>query len=287
MAMRLDLMVGTDRYFDHLHFKTCIHVLALEAGRRWNRTRLTEKAAVSELRSRKLPTMNNLKTYIILKKRVANLPALILCLAISFQVFVTPTVCIALLTVRLEESQPRDCPSSKENACSTIQAIIISLEPSQRNSAAIPAMATNSKDPITCHVLDTITGRPAATMSVTLRCCADPDIVFHCKTDADGRISNWQNDQGRESAESSFIESQGSVTAALHYMIRKYATETESSSFPAGSSLWKLQFDTGNHYGAKNTFFPVVELSFLVKEGEHFHVPLLLGPYSFTTYRGS
>jgi len=59
------------------------------------------------------------------------------------------------------------------------------------------------------------------------------------------------------------------------------------SAGPVGSSIWKLQFDTGSYYGVAKTFFPVVELTFLVKEGEHFHVPLLLGPYSFTTYRGS
>lgn len=56
---------------------------------------------------------------------------------------------------------------------------------------------------------------------------------------------------------------------------------------PKGSSTWKLKFDTGAYYGVDRTFFPTVELTFLVKEGEHFHVPLLLGPYSFTTYRGS
>lgn len=56
---------------------------------------------------------------------------------------------------------------------------------------------------------------------------------------------------------------------------------------PKDASMWKLRFDTGAYYGWEKTFFPFVELTFLVKPGEHFHVPLLLGPYSFTTYRGS
>ncbi|KAH8746724.1 transthyretin-like protein-like protein [Hyaloscypha finlandica] len=133
-------------------------------------------------------------------------------------------------------------------------------------------MATPSRDPITCHVLDTTTGRPAANLSVTLVCCTIPNVIFHCKTNADGRILNWKNTQGSRGELGSFVESHG---------------VEGTPNCPVGSSTWKLQFDTGAHYGPANTFFPVVELSFLVKEGEHFHVPLLLAPYSFTTYRGS
>jgi len=158
-------------------------------------------------------------------------------------------------------------------------------------------MATPSRDPITCHVLDTTTGRPAANLSVKLVCCTIPEIVFHCKTNKDGRILNWRNTQGpllnrpdapgRQESEGAFVEEHGGVSATLNYMIRQYAEEHGKPNCPAGSSIWRLQFDTGAHYGAANTFFPIVELSFLVKEGEHFHVPLLLAPYSFTTYRGS
>jgi len=147
-------------------------------------------------------------------------------------------------------------------------------------------MTTSARDPITCHVLDTTTGRPAANMAVKLSCCLAPTIIFESKTNADGRIGNWSNAQGANGSEGAFVTDRGGVPATLHYMIRHYV-EGGQSNCPAGSSLWKLQFDTGAHYGAANTFFPVVELTFLVKEGEHFHVPLLLSPYSFTTYRGS
>jgi 5-hydroxyisourate hydrolase len=127
-------------------------------------------------------------------------------------------------------------------------------------------MAMSSRDPITCHVLDTTTGRPAASLTVIL---------------------NWQNTQGSGGGLGAFVESHGGVSAAMRFMISRYAAAQGTPSCPPGSSIWKLQFDTGAHYGPGNTFFPVVELSFLVKEGEHFHVPLLLAPYSFTTYRGS
>jgi len=148
-------------------------------------------------------------------------------------------------------------------------------------------MAALAKDPITCHVLDTTTGRPAADISVKLICPVSPKIVFDSKTNADGRIMQWSITYAPDQGEGAVAESRQNVSAALHAMIKTSAQPTATSAYPAGLSIWKLEFDTGAYYGAGNTFFPKVELTFLVKEGEHFHVPLLLGPYSFTTYRGS
>ncbi|KAF4628687.1 hypothetical protein G7Y89_g9469 [Cudoniella acicularis] len=157
-------------------------------------------------------------------------------------------------------------------------------------------MAASARDPITCHVLDTTTGRPAVNITVKLSCVTVSTIEFICETNSDGRITNWRNEQGTtrytatgEPSErhGSFVKLHGGVTATLQHMITEYAAAEATAACPAGSSLWKLEFDTGSYYGAANTFFPKVDLIFLVKEGEHFHVPLLLGPYSFTTYRGS
>jgi 5-hydroxyisourate hydrolase len=146
-----------------------------------------------------------------------------------------------------------------------------------------------AKDPITCYVLDTTTGRPAANMFVKLLCCTFPDIIFHCNMNSDGRISNWQNSQGSNGAEGAFVESHHGVANTLDFMIKHWHEKDGTAVYPGqrGSSIWKLQFDTGAYYGTDKIFFPVVELSFLVKDGEHFHVPLMLGPYSFTTYRES
>ncbi|KAH7348308.1 transthyretin-like protein-like protein [Rhexocercosporidium sp. MPI-PUGE-AT-0058] len=132
-------------------------------------------------------------------------------------------------------------------------------------------MSTATRPPITCHVLDTTTGRPAANLEVKLSCCDFPDIIFEGTTNTDGRIASWGNKQG----------------TAGEYVVSKGGFRKLMLAGPIGSSLWKLQFNTGAHYGIGNTFFPIVELSFLVVRDEHFHVPLLLGPYSFTTYRGS
>ena len=54
--------------------------------------------------------------------------------------------------------------------------------------------------------------------------------------------------------------------------------------------VWSLQFDTLAYWGEGKTFYPEVEVRFFVQAGEgkgHWHVPVLLGPWGYTTYRGS
>src|SRR5438477_12622348 len=55
-------------------------------------------------------------------------------------------------------------------------------------------------------------------------------------------------------------------------------------------ALYRLAFDTASHYASQKTetLFPVVEITFRVRKGEsQFHIPLLLSPNGYTTYRGS
>ena len=130
------------------------------------------------------------------------------------------------------------------------------------------ASAVPAKDPITCHVLDLVTGRPAPHLAVSLTLVGPlgPSAPFKALTNADGRIMNWRGQEG-PSLQSVF---------------------EQSSEHPDSKLIWALKFDTGAYYGDGNTFFPEVEVRFFVspKEG-HYHVPLLLGPWSYTTYRGS
>jgi len=144
-----------------------------------------------------------------------------------------------------------------------LQSLSSQLSSHQSSSTESSEMA--EKDSITCHVLDTLTGRPAANIAVTLTSPANPQVNFHASTNADGRIMNWQSAATSQPGES------------IQYYLGS----------GSGTTTWKLRFDTGTYYGQGNTFWPEVELTFYVKSGEHYHVPLLLGPYSFTTYRGS
>jgi 5-hydroxyisourate hydrolase len=54
--------------------------------------------------------------------------------------------------------------------------------------------------------------------------------------------------------------------------------------------LYRLVFDTANYFEALKLdgLYPVVEVTFQVRSGEsQFHIPLLLSPNGYTTYRGS
>lgn len=101
---------------------------------------------------------------------------------------------------------------------------------------------------ITTHVLDTSTGRPAADLPVEL--FREDAAVAVGHTDGDGR---W-------------VALAGDDTVAGTY---------------------RLVFATGAHYGGCS-FHPTVTVEFSVRDpAEHHHVPLLLSPYGYTTYRGS
>ena len=111
---------------------------------------------------------------------------------------------------------------------------------------------------ISTHVLDIARGKPAKDMAVRLerRESAGEWRWWHSsQTDADGRCAQLL---------------------------------PEGETLRAG--LYRLAFDTASYQVAHETegFYPVVEITFRVREGEsHFHIPLLLSPHGYTTYRGS
>ena len=128
--------------------------------------------------------------------------------------------------------------------------------------------AAPTRDPITCHVLDLTTGSPAPHIPVSLTLIRPfgPSTPVTALTNEDGRVTNWNAKEGPALSE-----------------IFQNLTEHDD-----GKMIWSLKFDTLSYFGEGKTFFPDVEVRFFVdaKQG-HYHVPLLLGPYSYTTYRGS
>ncbi|KAG7055269.1 hydroxyisourate hydrolase [Colletotrichum scovillei] len=158
-------------------------------------------------------------------------------------------------------------------------------------------MATQTKDRITCHVLDTSAGKPARNVRVQLSTTipspantvtsgsASPGAPsggilkeFESTTDEDGRVKSW--------LPFSSATSSGEVPV---YTLDDVLGEIEAASAStATSSRWTLKFDTASYFGGEDeTFFPEAVVVFTVKRGQHYHVPLLLSPYSYTTYRGS
>ncbi|KAL4768162.1 hypothetical protein BDW60DRAFT_211329 [Aspergillus nidulans var. acristatus] len=148
-----------------------------------------------------------------------------------------------------------------------------------------------SRDPITCHVLNTLTGTPAANLPVTLTLLSSPfpastsNVSFTATTNADGRVASWTPAVTEASPSAS-----ASATVRLPNIL---------ASLPAPDSKtnWALRFEVGPWFEAQGveSFWPEVEVKFTVKgrgkEGEegwrHYHVPVLLGPWNYSTYRGS
>jgi 5-hydroxyisourate hydrolase len=110
---------------------------------------------------------------------------------------------------------------------------------------------------ITTHVLDLALGRPAAGVAVRLeRQAGDGDwrLLGLDRTDADGRVREWPG-----------------------------------ASEPS-PGVHRLTFATGPYLEAMGApaFFPEVSVVFrIVDVGRHHHVPLLLSPFGYSTYRGS
>jgi 5-hydroxyisourate hydrolase len=104
---------------------------------------------------------------------------------------------------------------------------------------------------VSTHVLDAARGRPAAGVAVRLATVGGEPLVA-AVTDDDGRV-------------------------------RELAAE-----LPAGA--YRITFDTGAYFAAtgQQGFYPEVAVTFTVTDGsQHHHVPLLLSPFAYSTYRGS
>ena len=123
---------------------------------------------------------------------------------------------------------------------------------------------------ITCHVLDTISGRPGAGIDVVLKLVSRSHLTttgqWGAKTTRDGRVPAW--------------------TSGVD--INEIVSKAKSEMGDGEQMLWSLTFNTEGYFGKGKTFWPEVELRFAAeRDEEHYHVPLLLGPWSYTTYRGS
>ncbi|MEQ5835030.1 hydroxyisourate hydrolase [Marinobacter sp. NFXS9] len=113
----------------------------------------------------------------------------------------------------------------------------------------------SERSPITTHILDLGSGYPAEGVVVTLE-QQDGDgwtQVAKGTTDSDGRIGKWFNG-------------------------------------PLVTGLYRLTFATGDYFQAygKDCFYPQVTIDFSVSgDQDHYHVPLLLNQWGYSTYRGS
>ena len=105
---------------------------------------------------------------------------------------------------------------------------------------------------ITTHILDTAGGTPARGVAITLELAAANGWteIGRGVTDDDGRCKTLMGERALE------------------------------------AGVYRISFDTGSYF--PDGFFPRVQLEFHVRDADqHYHVPILLSPYGYTTYRGS
>jgi 5-hydroxyisourate hydrolase len=104
---------------------------------------------------------------------------------------------------------------------------------------------------LSTHVLDAVSGRPATGVPVTLRDARDV-VLASAVTDADGRITNLGDD--------------------------------------LAAGIFRLRFDTATYFAAQEItgFYPEIVIAFEITDASaRHHVPVLLSPYAYSTYRGS
>ncbi len=112
------------------------------------------------------------------------------------------------------------------------------------------------KSPITTHILDTNLGKPAANVACVLFRKVDDQWtkIASGQTNSDGRIVDWMQETERK------------------------------------SGIYRIEFDTDGYFETlgQACFYPSVTIDFrIVATDEHYHVPLLLSPFGYSTYRGS
>lgn len=109
---------------------------------------------------------------------------------------------------------------------------------------------------ITTHILDTSIGQPAVGVSIQLQIKTNDgwQQLAEGVTNADGRILNLL---------------QPNINVEL--------------------GIYKMVFDTEGYFKKQNikSFYPSVSIEFEVFDATHYHVPLLLNPFGYSTYRGS
>ncbi|MFC3120057.1 hydroxyisourate hydrolase [Agaribacter flavus] len=104
---------------------------------------------------------------------------------------------------------------------------------------------------LSSHVLDTTSGKPAAGMKLCLTTASGDSI--EAVTDNDGRCKQWGD-----------VEFSAGIYT-LRFYCKEYLLEKHGESF-----------------------YPHVDIAFEIQEnGGHYHVPLLISPFGFSSYRGS
>ncbi|MFI6622694.1 hydroxyisourate hydrolase [Streptomyces sp. NPDC050528] len=132
-------------------------------------------------------------------------------------------------------------------------------------------MSTSTTASVSTHILDTSVGRPAEGVAVQLAARSGPLAEWQplggSATDADGRCKDLP------------ALPEGTTHVRLDFAVEPYFEKKQADA--------QQDAPANRDSGASGVFFPEVAITFAVKPGEHYHVPLLLNPFGYSVYRGS
>ncbi|WP_328353705.1 hydroxyisourate hydrolase [Streptomyces sp. NBC_00445] len=130
-------------------------------------------------------------------------------------------------------------------------------------------MSTSTTASVSTHILDTSVGRPAEGVAVQLAARSGRDADWRAlggsATDADGRCKDLP------------ALPEGTTHVRLDFAVEPYFEKKQADA----------QQDAPANRDSGAVFFPEVAVTFAVRPGEHYHVPLLLNPFGYSVYRGS
>ena len=132
-------------------------------------------------------------------------------------------------------------------------------------------MSTSTTASVSTHILDTSAGRPAEGVAVQLAArsglLGEWQPLGGSATDADGRCKDLP------------ALPEGTTHVRLDFAVEPYFEKKQADA--------QQDAPANRDSGATGVFFPEVAITFAVKPGEHYHVPLLLNPFGYSVYRGS
>lgn len=119
------------------------------------------------------------------------------------------------------------------------------------------SIAQETKYQLSSHILDITSGKPATDVKITLSKKDSKDnwmIVDEKITDSNGRIKEFLKQDGSDN-----------------------------------TGIYKLTFHTSPYFQSlgQKSFYPFVEVVFELADSEHYHVPITLSPFGYSTYRGN
>ncbi|HTO35570.1 MAG TPA: hydroxyisourate hydrolase [Flavobacterium sp.] len=117
--------------------------------------------------------------------------------------------------------------------------------------------AQETKFQLSSHILDITTGKPAKEVEITLSKLDKNDnwiLLEEKNTDSNGRVNDFLKQDGKDN-----------------------------------SGIYKLTFHTSPYFKSlgQKSFYPFIEVVFELVDNEHYHVPITLSPFGYSTYRGN